>query len=499
MIAKILGTILIIFGSIWLISRLFNQPVMFRIIREKIRESGLMFGVKRYLVAELFGLGFGLAILGAGFYLFNPELLSYFLYGTAILLAIVFLWGSFELNALPSALIFLFGVVGLIFWGIGGLVGGLVIGWITTMLIGFLTIPITKIFDIGRIKKEYRITIARDFFLENKEKILTLEKFKSKKEDEIIKIFSKYINQICEETARLLTPKQLHKYDMDFVVFEDNFIEGSKNWVKKFFKDTDEKNLMLEYVNFCREAIYASYYGPYATEGPRRNITLEENLGGEEDSEQEISSTQDTGSKNFFVKRVKKYQIITFTFGFLFLNQLIVFWATYLTDKDAFLEKLGLNILFWAIGIPLIYFVQWLLVVWVASKFPREKLKQKFLKHPVATIILFVSYITDLPYRLSEYWGGNIASIFEVIVYYAFISFLWWLLVCWISDKIFKKQRFQWNWYKKIIDKAFSILPPIYKFVLGLIVAIFIFVILFTILSLVFRYSGADIKNLFNY
>ncbi|GAI33706.1 unnamed protein product, partial [marine sediment metagenome] len=36
-------------------------------------------------------------------------------------------------------------------------------------------------------------------------------------------------------------------------------------------------------------------------------------------------------------------------------------------------------------------------------------------------------------------------------------------------------------------------------FVLGLIVAIFIFLVLFTIISLVFHYSGADIKNLFNY
>jgi len=497
MIAKILGTILIIFGSIWVISRLFNQPVMFRIIREKIREGGLILGIKRYLVAELFGLGFGFVIMGVGFYLFNPGLLSFFLYGVGILLALVFLWGSFELNALPPALIFLFGIVGLIFWGISGLIGGLVIGWIATMLIGFLTIPIGKIFDIGRIKKEYRMAMAKDFFLENKEKILALEKFKSKKEETIIKVFSRYINQICEETSRLLSPKQLHKYDMDFVVFEDNFIEGSKNWVKKF-KDEDERNLMLEYVNFCRDVIYANYYGPYATEGPKKDIVIE-NFNNTEKHEQQLLSTQDTNNKKFFVKRVKKYQIITFTFGFLLLNQEIVFWANYLTGKDLFLEKLSLNILFAAIVLPLIYFLQWLLVVWVASKFPREKLKEKFLKHPVATIILFVLYITDLPYRLSEYWGGNIASIFEVIVYYAFISFLWWLLVCWISDKIFKKQRFQWNWYKKIVDKVFVIIPPLYKFILGLLVALFIFIILFLLITLVFHYSGSDLKNLFNY
>jgi len=310
MIAKILGTILIIFGSIWVISRLFNQPVMFRIIREKIREGGLILGIKRYLVAELFGLGFGFVIMGVGFYLFNPGLLSFFLYGVGILLALVFLWGSFELNALPPALIFLFGIVGLIFWGISGLIGGLVIGWIATMLIGFLTIPIGKIFDIGRIKKEYRMAMAKDFFLENKEKILALEKFKSKKEETIIKVFSRYINQICEETSRLLSPKQLHKYDMDFVVFEDNFIEGSKNWVKKF-KDEDERNLMLEYVNFCRDVIYANYYGPYATEGHEKDIVIE-NFNNTEKHKQQLLSTQN--HKNLSMMRyigntpkIKKY------------------------------------------------------------------------------------------------------------------------------------------------------------------------------------------------
>ena len=275
MFSKIFGIILIIFGSFWILSRLLNQPVMFRIIREKIREGGLIFSIRKYLIAELFGLGFGVGIMGIGFYLFNPELLSIFLWGAGVLLALVFLWGSFELNALPSAIIFLCGAAGFIFWGVSGLIGGLIIGWGATMLIGLSMIPLGKIFDIGRMKKEDRTTMAKDFLMGNKEKILTLEKFKSKKEDETIKIFSKYINQICEKTSRLLSPKRLHEYDMDTVVFEDNFIEGSKNWVKKF-KDENERNLMLEYVNFCRDIIYANYYGSYATEGPRRDITLED-------------------------------------------------------------------------------------------------------------------------------------------------------------------------------------------------------------------------------
>jgi len=67
--------------------------------------------------------------------------------------------------------------------------------------------------------------------------------------------------------------------------------------------------------------------------------------------------------QNWFVKRIKKYQVITFTFGFLLLNQLTMIIVTYFADKDLFLERFSLNIWFWAIGIPIIYFLQWLLVV----------------------------------------------------------------------------------------------------------------------------------------
>ena len=169
----------------------------------------------------------------------------------------------------------------------------------------------------------------------------------------------------------------------------------------------------------------------------------------------------------------------------------------FFTDKDLFIERFGLNIWFWAIGIPVVYFLQWLLVVWVASKFPGEKLKQKFLRHPIATIILFISYVTDLPHRLSEY-SGSIIFIFETIVYYAFISFLWWLMICWISSKIFKNQKYQWHWYRKIIEKIFVLMPIAYKIILGLTVALVLFFVLFILITVVFKYSGQDLKTLFS-
>lgn len=201
--------------------------------------------------------------------------------------------------------------------------------------------------------------------------------------------------------------------------------------------------------------------------------------------------------ENWFVKRIKKYQVITFTFGFLLLYQLTTFLIGYFADKDLFLERFGLNIWFWAIGIPVIYFLQWLLVVWVASKFTKETLKQKCFRHPIATIVLFILYITDLPYILAEYSGGSIVIIFETIVYYAFVSFLWWLLICWISSKIFKRQRFQWNWYKKTIEKILVLMPIAYKIILGLIVALVLFFVIFILITVVFKYSGQDLKMLF--
>ncbi len=200
--------------------------------------------------------------------------------------------------------------------------------------------------------------------------------------------------------------------------------------------------------------------------------------------------------QNWFVKRIKKYPLITFTIGFLLLGQLVAVLASYFADKSLFLERYGLNIWFWAIGIPVIYFLQWLLVVYVASKFPREKLKQKFFRHPIATIIMFLLFVTDLPYRLAEYGGGG--GWFETILFYAFLDFLWWLLVCWISSKIFKKQRFQWKWYQKTIEKIFVILPIAYKIIFGLILTVIIIFIIFLLITVVFKYSGQDLKMLFS-
>ena len=212
-----------------------------------------------------------------------------------------------------------------------------------------------------------------------------------------------------------------------------------------------------------------------------------------------IITSETPRKENFFLGRIRKYQVLTFTLGFLFLFRFAGTLVFYFVGKSTFIEQFGLSIGFFLIAIPVAYLVQWLVATWVASKYTREKLKEKFYRHPLATIIFAVLYVTDLPYRLSESdLGGGLFKMinaFEIIIYYAFLSFLWWLLICWISEKIWKKQRFMWEWYKKVVDKIFVFLPPLYKFILGLMVALLIFLLLFVLMAGVFNYSGEDLQK----
>ena len=203
--------------------------------------------------------------------------------------------------------------------------------------------------------------------------------------------------------------------------------------------------------------------------------------------------------ENFFLGRMRKYQVLTFTLGFLFLFRFVGTLIFYFAGQSTFIEQFGLSIGFFLIAIPVAYLAQWLVATWVASKYTREKLKEKFYRHPIATMIFAFLYVTDLPYRLSESdLGGGLFKMinaFEIIIYYAFLSFLWWLLICWISEKIWKKQRFMWKWYNKVVDKIFAFLPPLYKFILGLMVALLIFLLLFVLMAGIFNYSGEDLQK----
>jgi len=217
--------------------------------------------------------------------------------------------------------------------------------------------------------------------------------------------------------------------------------------------------------------------------------------------EQEIIQAEKIEKKeNFFLKRIRKYQVLTFTLSFLFLYRFAGTLVFYFAGKETFIENYGLSVGIFLIIIPAVYLLQWLIATWVVSKYTHESLKEKFYRHPIATILFFILYLTDLPYRLSETdLGGGLFKMinaFEIIIYYAFISFLWWMLVCWISKKVWRKQKFEWSWYKKMVDKVFVFLPPLYKFILGLMVALLIFLLLFVLFVGVFHYSGSDLQKL---
>lgn len=203
---------------------------------------------------------------------------------------------------------------------------------------------------------------------------------------------------------------------------------------------------------------------------------------------------------NWFINRVKRYPIIIFTCIFLFLKSVIGTSLLYFHDQESFIETMEIS--FWGcILLSLVtYTLLWLLITWVASKFSSEKLKQKFYKHPIATITLSLLYLIGLPYQLSIYSSGSglwkITSYFETIAYFAFVQVLWWLLVCKISRAIFKKQRYQWIWYKKIINNAFQIIPWLYKTVLYLLVIGCTLIIILAVIFNIFEFLAPSAKDL---
>jgi len=214
-----------------------------------------------------------------------------------------------------------------------------------------------------------------------------------------------------------------------------------------------------------------------------------------------MQSVEMSTKANWFVEKLKRYKIITFYLFLLLIYRYSQLTILYFVNKKSLSEIIsGIDSKYFFIGFPIVYFLQWLLVVSIASKFPKDILKKKFYDHPIATLIFVSLYLIDIPFRLRDsIINFNIfysLNILEYVTFYAFLNLLWWLLICWVSSKVFKKQRLQWLWYKKIIDKMFVIIPNIFKVVLALTVSFIIAIFLFLLLSLIFKYSGQDLKKI---
>lgn len=200
------------------------------------------------------------------------------------------------------------------------------------------------------------------------------------------------------------------------------------------------------------------------------------------------------------LNRIKKYQVLTFTLSFLFIYRFVGLLILYFSGEETFIENTDLSIPILLFAIPSAYLLQWVVATWIISKNPAEQLREKFYRHHLLTIIIAVSFILDLPYRISQHETMSgltwIINSFETIIYYAFLSFLWWLSACWVSEKIWSDQKLKWRWYKKVVDKVFILLPPIYKSILGIVFALLLFLLLFNIITNILNYSGSDLKKL---
>jgi len=203
---------------------------------------------------------------------------------------------------------------------------------------------------------------------------------------------------------------------------------------------------------------------------------------------------------NVFITRIKKYQIITITMAFLLLYRTFDHLIYYFKEGNSPYQAIGLNIWLVLSLHIVVYILQWLILTWIASKYTAQSLKEKIYGHPIITLILLVIYLHELPYRYANSsLGSNLVGIFELTIYYAFLFYIYWLIICWLSKLIWKRQRYQWIWYNKLVDKLIVIIPIIYKFLLGIIISIVVFINLFTILTRITNYSGVDIWKLFHF
>lgn len=160
--------------------------------------------------------------------------------------------------SVPYILMSIFALIGLTKWGFQGFVTGLGIGYLTSLLIGIVTLPITKIFDIGVIKRQYRKAIAIDFISQYKDSISSLKKFQSMKEDKIIDNFARFINDIQHTTMKIKDPVKAYPADCSYTEYRENFVRGGKSWAEKFV-DEEENKLIQKYVEFCETAIYENF------------------------------------------------------------------------------------------------------------------------------------------------------------------------------------------------------------------------------------------------
>jgi ABC-type lipoprotein release transport system permease subunit len=163
---------------------------------------------------------------------------------------------ALALGILPQATIFVFALAGLLRFGFWGLIAGAIIGYIFTIILGMILPPLAQFFDMGLFKRKYRRAIAKCFYDNNKQEIMSLSRFNFLDEKKIVNALARYINEINDFTVKLEDlPVKRHPHDMDVAGYRENFVLGGKNWAEHF-GDRSEIELMRKYVDFCEYSIY---------------------------------------------------------------------------------------------------------------------------------------------------------------------------------------------------------------------------------------------------
>lgn len=156
----------------------------------------------------------------------------------------------------PYITIAIFSFIGLIFWGLEGLIIGFIIGRVVTFVLGILAWPIGKFFDIGPLKKKNRVAIAQNFIIENRELIESIPKFRNISDIKLVDQYSKYINEIFNSITELKDPIRKHNYDLNTFQYKINFLQGGLEIWAKSFDNPEESELMSYFVIYCSNAIF---------------------------------------------------------------------------------------------------------------------------------------------------------------------------------------------------------------------------------------------------
>lgn len=160
----------------------------------------------------------------------------------------------------PYITIFIFVIIGFLLWGFKGLFFGFIIGKAFTFLFGFLMWPLSKILDIGPMKKTFRKAIAQNFINDNGELLKSFPKYNKMSNSALVNKFSKHINEIFDSAIKIKDPIKTHNYDLNSATYKNNFLRGGiEIWVKSF-NDPKESGLMSHYVMFCVNEIYHDSY-----------------------------------------------------------------------------------------------------------------------------------------------------------------------------------------------------------------------------------------------